>query len=255
MQKITSVKNPLICETQLLHQKKHRDKSGLFLAEGQKVLQEAIESGLCIKHIFSSDEKILSKFSDEKNSVLVSESVMKKLSTTDSIPEIAAIIEKPFYDFKKLKNGPIILLEGIQDPGNLGTIIRSACAFGVGAILLSGDTVDLYNPKVVRSTVGNLWKVPVLKMSSNELKKQFNNALFVATTLDKNLKPKAFYEIETSKNPVVMFGSEASGLSDEMLKIADEFVKIPMEENVESLNLSVSAGIIMQYLHMKKALA
>lgn len=255
MQKITSPSNALILETKLLHQKKHRDKSGIFLAEGQKVLEEAIESGLEIKHIFVSDEKVTSKFNVYNDiTVIVNEQIMKKLSTTDTPPEIVAAIKKPSYDQKKLKNSPIILLEKIQDPGNLGTIIRAASAFDISAIILIGDTVDLYNPKVVRSTVGNLWKVPVIKMDEKDLKEQFKDYRFFATTLDKSKSPKPFYEIAMPANSIIMFGSEANGLSTEMLEAADEFVHIPMSQGVESLNLSVSAGIIMQYFYMKKAL-
>ena len=201
MQKITSINNKLISDTKLLHQKKYRDRSGLFLAEGEKVLQEAISARLRIKAIFSNNETIC-----------------------------------------------------IQDPGNLGTIIRAASAFDVKAILLSGETVDVYNPKVVRSTVGNLWKLPVLKISKGNIKQQFPKHKLIATTLDKTRKPKAFYEIKEAENLLIMFGSEASGLSEEVINQADMFVDIPMKKNVESLNLSVSAGIIMQYFYMKKAL-
>ena len=253
MQKITSINNKLISDTKLLHQKKYRDRSGLFLAEGEKVLQEAISARLIIKEIFSNNETICQKYPKE-NTFLVTEQIMKKLSTTDTPPEVIAAIEKPSFDTKNIDTGIIVLLDGIQDPGNLGTIIRAASAFDVKAILLSGETVDVYNPKVVRSTVGNLWKLPVLKISKGNIKQQFPKHKLIATTLDKTRKPKAFYEIKEAENLLIMFGSEASGLSEEVINQADMFVDIPMKKNVESLNLSVSAGIIMQYFYMKRDL-
>ena len=179
---------------------------------------------------------------------------MKRLSTTDTPPEIISIIEKPTFTSKNINSGILILLDGIQDPGNFGTIIRASSAFNIKAILLSGNTVDIYNPKVIRSTVGNLWKIPIIKIDKDNIKRQFPKHKLIATTLDKTKKPTPFYQIKETNNIMIMFGSESSGLSEEVINQADIFVDIPMEKNIESLNLSISAGIIMQYFYMKRAL-
>ena len=139
----------------------------------------------------------------------------------------------------------IILLEGIKDAGNLGTIIRTAAAFGIDGIILYGDTVDLFNPKTVRSAVGNLWKLPIISVKDfSELKSAVKDFDKIAT-LPEGKNVINLREYKPSGKTVVMFGSEADGLSDELKNFADKNVRIEMSKNVESLNLSVSAAIVM----------
>ena len=135
----------------------------------------------------------------------------------------------------------VILLEGIKDAGNLGTILRSACAFNIDAVVLYGDTVDLYNPKCVRSTVGNLWKIPVFEMNDLSV---FENYERVAT-LPKSNNTIWLKDYIPQEKVLIMFGSEASGLSEELKNFATNNVTIEMSDKVESLNLSISAGIFM----------
>ena len=153
------------------------------------------------------------------------------------------------------KNGPykkhcrmkkVILLEGIKDAGNLGTILRSATAFGVDGVVLFGDCVDIYNPKTVRSSVGNLWKIPVAHVENfDDIKEIFKNFSKIVTLPKSNNYLKNF----KPKYPcLVMFGSEADGLSDDLIKLSDESLKIEMKENVESLNLASSVSVIMYEL-------
>ena len=164
--KITSVNNELIKETSKLLQRKYRDESGLFLIEGEKCIEEAIMFGVELEHIF-----VLygyNKFNGYKV-IETNEAVLSKISDTKSAPKCVAVGKQFKHqwnkDFKR-----VILLENIKDAGNLGTIIRTSCAFNVDAIILYGETVDLYNPKCVRSAVGNLWKVPVFSVCDfNEL--------------------------------------------------------------------------------------
>ena len=152
-----------------------------------------------------------------------------------------------FYSYRFTVNFKrnIILLEGIKDAGNLGTILRTAAAFNIDGIVLYGDTVDLYNPKCVRSAVGNLWKIPVVKIDSfNKLNKMFGLYERIATLpLAENTIKLSDYKFE--KPSVVMFGSEADGLSDELKAFATTNLTIEMSSTVESLNLSVSAAIVM----------
>ena len=151
------------------------------------------------------------------------------------------------YNFKILKDmQKVILLENIKDAGNLGTIIRSAAAFGADGIILYGDCVDLYSPKCVRSTVGNLWKLPIIKIKNlEELKKYFDKFTRIATlprtdNLLKNYKLKM--------PALIMFGSEADGLSQELIDYSTDKLKIEMKDNVESLNLATSVSVIVYEL-------
>ena len=230
-----------------LHQKKYRDKSGLFIAEGGKACEEILNSDIDIKEIITSEDfngiKIQSPF------ITVKESVMKKIATTDSPCKILVLAEKKVINISKFKNlKKIALFDSISDPGNLGTILRSAAAFGVEGIILYGNCVDLYSPKVIRSCAGNFLKTPVISIDSvDELNSICNEHIKIGTVLSKtnNISIK---EITDFEKYILMFGSEASGLQDELIKIADKNLIINIKKNVESLNLSVSSSIIFYEL-------
>lgn len=243
---ITSVNNDLIKNTAKLLKNKHREETGLFLIEGEKAVSEAILAGLKIEQIFVIQGY---KHSFSGDIIETTEAVMSKISDAKTAPPTIAVAHQPKFtknDFENYKK--IILLEGIKDAGNLGTIIRTACAFGINGIILFGDTVDLYNPKTVRSAVGNLWKIPIIKAKDFEdlehlLAKHERIATLPSSTNTTNLK-----EYKPAEKVVVMFGSEADGLSDKLKEFATKNVTIEMNSNVESLNLSISAGIIMYLL-------
>ena len=241
--KITSVNNDLVKETAKLLKNKYRDESGLFLIEGEKGVNEALLAGLEINHIFVLENEPL--FSGEKV-IETTEAVLSKISDAKSAPKVVAVAKQPKPDFNKLASlNKIILLEGIKDAGNLGTILRTATAFGVDGIVLYGDTVDLYNPKCVRSTVGNLWKIPVFKIKEfSLLESNFKDYERIAT-LPKGTDIINLKDFNTQQKTLIMFGSEADGLSEELKNFATKNITIEMKENVESLNLSISVGVIL----------
>ncbi|MDD3012322.1 MAG: RNA methyltransferase [Candidatus Gastranaerophilales bacterium] len=251
MKEITSIQNPLIKEVHSLQQKKNRNERGLFLIEGYKGVCEAIKSGLNIENIFvgESFDKDISDFDYEKI-FRVSEQVMKKISTTDSPPEIIAVAKQIKFSLNDIfisENPIIVLLENIKDPGNFGTIIRTAAASEISGIILTDNSVDIYNPKTVRSSAANLWKIPIVTMSDKaNIKKCLNNLKkcdFIATVVDKD--SKLYYSIDFKKPTVIMFGSEAEGLSETLTEQADILATIPMSEKVESINLSISVGVML----------
>ena len=240
MIEITSTTNSLVKETVKLHQKKYRDK--YILLEGKKSVDEAIKSNLKIKHIFTTES---CKYKDF-DTYFVNDAVIKKLSTTETPSSVVAVVEKPNYkieDFKKYKK--IVLLDNIKDAGNLGTIIRAACAFSIDGILLFGDTVDEFSPKTIRSTAGNMFKIPVLKTRTDELKNFKSTHKFVATVCHSENYIDKFKKDE---NMIIMFGSEANGLCEELLNLKDEEITIKINGDVESLNLALSAGIVLYEL-------
>ncbi len=253
MQEITSVQNPIIKEVYSLHQKKRRNELGLFLIEGYKGVSEALSSKLQLKDIFISSDfnKPLTGFPEDKI-YRVNEQILKKISTTESPPEIIATayqLKFSIEDLFKTDNPLILLLENIKDPGNLGTIIRTAKASDASGIILTDETVDIYNPKTVRSSAANLWKIPIIYMSTkSQIKDKLNklkSSNFVATVVAENKKPISYYEVDYKKPTILMFGSEAEGLSEELVNQADELITIPMNKQVESLNLSVSVGVVL----------
>ncbi len=249
--KITSVNNDLVKDAAKLQQRKYRDESGLFLLEGEKCISEAIEYGIEIEKLFVIER--YDKFTDLER-IETTEAVLSKISSTVSAPKCIAIGKQIKREWKKSFK-KAVLLENIKDAGNLGTILRTACAFGVDAVILYGDTVDLYNPKCVRASVGNLWKVPVFEIKDiSELKKLCSEFTSIGT-LPKSNNSVWLKDFSSEDKLLVMFGTESTGLSEELKAYAKErgkFLTIEMSDKVESLNLSISAGVIMYELWIKK---
>ena len=241
---ITSVNNDLVRETVKLQQRKYRDKENKFLLEGYKSISEAFQAGIDILQVFVHSEKVQSYEFLREKIIGTNENVLKKISTTDTPPDAVAVAKQRHYALENIQTArKVVLLENVRDLGNLGTILRTSVAFGVEAVILYGDCADIYNPKCVRSSVGNLWKIPVISVKEiKTLQSAFKNYQKIATLphTDKYLKD---FTVELPS--LVMFGSEADGLSQELIDLADEKVKIEMSENVESLNLSVSCAVVL----------
>lgn len=234
---ITSINNEYIKEISKLNEKKYRDKSNKYLIEGLHLVTEALKYDIIDTIIIRED------FSYETNikHIIVSNEVMKKLSDNPSIPKIMAVVNKKE---STIKGNKILLLDRLQDPGNLGTIIRSAVAFNFDTIILSNDTVDLYNSKVLRSTQGMLFNINILRQDLtsviNELKN--NNYTIYGTKVDNGNDVK---EINKINKFALIIGNEGTGISDNILKQCDKYLYIKMNNNCESLNAGVAASILM----------
>lgn len=261
MIQITSFKNPLIKEVKSLCKKKDRESSGLFIVEGIKMVEEMVDNFYSIKNLFYTDSLLknqegyllFSKIKDMKVLVYVSEDVFKEISDTENPQGVLATVNFSKNNIDKLEfNGNIFLLylDKIQDPGNMGTIIRTADAFKVNGILLREGCVDPYNPKVVRSTMGSIFRVPLyfLEDGLEEINILRSKGIRVyASSLESN---KDIDEIDFV-NSLVIIGNESNGVSDEISMLAHEYIKIPMSGGAESLNAGVAASIIM-YEAMKQ---
>lgn len=244
---ITSVNNNLVKETAKLLQKKYRDKENLFLLEGYKAIEEAFLYGINLKDIFVLKEKADKYKFLNRELIITTEPVLKKISAADTAPEAVAVGVQKHFSINDIKNSKkIVLLENIKDLGNLGTILRTSAAFKFDAVILFGDCADLYNPKCVRSSVGNLWKIPVVNVKNIEDMNVFANYQRIATL------PKSanlLKEFKAKDRCIVMFGSEADGLSKTLIDFSTDSVKIEMAENVESLNLSISCGVVLYQIY------
>lgn len=234
---ITSINNEYIKEISKLNEKKYRDKSNKYLIEGLHLVTEALKYDIIDTIIIRED---FSYETDIKH-IIVSNEVMKKLSDNPSIPKIMAIVNKKE---STISGNKILLLDRLQDPGNLGTIIRSAVAFNFDTIILSNDTVDLYNSKVLRSTQGMLFNINILRQDLtsviNELKN--NNYTIYGTKVDNGNDVK---EINNTNKFALIIGNEGTGISDNILKQCDKYLYIKMNNNCESLNAGVAASILM----------
>lgn len=240
---ITSTTNNLVKEVAKLAQKKYRNETKLFLIEGQKAVEEAFALNIDFENIFVLKEKA-QKYSQFKNALLTNEAVLKKISTTETAPEIVAVAKQIEFTSKDIATkNKLVLLENIKDSGNLGTIFRTCTALGVDGIILVGDTVDVYNPKTVRSAVGNLFKTPFVTIKNiREIKQIFPQHELLATVVPQD-NTHNIIGLKLAAQSIIMFGSEATGLSADAVEIADKKITIPISKDVESLNLSTAVTI------------
>ena len=239
---ITSVNNDKVKELVKLKDKKYRDNSNSFFVEGQDLCDEAYNSGLLREvYILDGSDNIY----DGIPYSYVSTDVMKKISDMPSITNYFGVCTK------KVENKPgnkIIILDNIQDPGNLGTIIRSATAFNFDTIILSSDTVDLYNPKVVRSTKGMLFNINIIVRDLDTYLKELDEYTIYGTDVTNGI------DISSEKIPeklAIVIGNEGKGISDNVRKYCNKFLYINMSNKCESLNAGVSASILMYEVYKK----
>ena len=246
MIEITSLTNVTVKETVKLQQKKHREETGLFLIEGAKPVEEAINNGVEFVRIFLNSSFVLDDVPLGVELIKTNDPVLKKISTTETAPPVVAVAKQKQLSGEWLKTAKkVVLFEGIKDAGNLGTVLRTASAFGIDGVILFGETVDLYNPKCVRSSVGNLWKNNVFKITKfSDLQKCLEGFVKIGT-LPKCENSVYLNDFTFPEKSCLFFGSEADGLSDELKNFVDTNVTIEMSNSVESLNLGVSASIIM----------
>jgi TrmH family RNA methyltransferase len=232
---------------------KERKNAGEFVAEGLQCAREALvaKSGPKIETLYLTDNgrakaKEIADLS-EFNTVDVSDEVMKQMSETITPQGIIAICTIPDARIDSISlNGSrrFIYLSEVQDPGNAGTILRSADAFGMDAVVTSPGSVDMYSPKVVRSTAGSLWHIPVFQsIAIEDLINQGIRGFSLGSTGSKNLK-----DYTTLGDTVAIFGNESRGLATSNIVSGIESVNIPMPGNAESLNLSAAASIVMYHL-------
>lgn len=236
--KIESLKNERVKKWCHLKDKKERDKTGTFLVEGSHLVTEAKKRGLVVE-IITLENRQESRIP----TYIVTKEIMKKITDQVSPPTIAAVCKK--MD-STLELGPTLCLDEIQDPGNLGTIIRSAVAFGFKNIILSEHTVDVYNPKVIRSTEGMLFHVAIMRRDLKEFLTEIHSEyLIFGTDVRGGIKPE---ESHVPPQYALIIGSEGQGMRPEIRAFCDKFLYIPMSPLCESLNAGVSASILMYEL-------
>ncbi len=264
---ISARTNPLLVRLCKLEEKKHREKERLFRLDGIKLLLESLDFGAEIEYILVRDDAyekiwdVLSRHTLERDIysdgtlVRLSESAFEKLSNEKS-PEgvitIAKYIDKIHKTCKIEKDsvlsteGKTLMLESVRDPGNLGTMLRSAAAFGFSSVVVTADCADIYNPKTVRAAMGAIFKLCIIRVDDavsaiSAIKKGERRIL--AAALDESAVRLG--ELELKENDVFLIGNEGHGLSDEAIAASDKIVFIPMAEGTESLNAAIAASVCM----------
>lgn len=244
---IESKNNSLYKNIKKLKEKKTRMQEGKYLIEGLRFVDEAFKSNVSIETVLYTQE-FLEKHGDFlvdkeiEDKIVLSSSLLKELSFTGTPQGIMAIVK---MENKSLKNGDtVVLVDKVQDPGNMGTIIRTAHAIGAAGIITTKGTVDIYNDKTLRSTMGSIFYLPVIEDDNLELISKLKNEgyrLMVSSLQGK----KDFFEENLNGNIIVAVGNEGNGVSEEIYNLSDVKVKIPMPGNAESLNVAVATSIML----------
>ncbi len=249
---LTSTQNPLIKQVRKLHRSKERTKQNLLLLEGTNLVEAACQVDYRLDTVFYTDrwqenhQSLCRKIAEQGiKTQPVSLEVLNAIATTVNPDGVVAIARRLAYEpaISKTKLG--IALERLQDPGNLGTIIRTAAATSVDSIWLSDDSVDIYNPKVLRASVGEWFRVPIATAQNlAEVVSQHQQAgvQIVATTSQAN---KNYWQVDFTRPTLLLLGNEGAGLSEDLMAIADEQIKIPLANGVESLNVAVATALLL----------
>ena len=260
MQTITSKDNELIKHIRKLKDKKYRDESNEYVVEGVKLVEEAVKENAKIKQIIVCEDTTrtyeipthimleIAKY----ECISVSDKIFNIITQVTNPQGIMAIIEKNAQDAQiDYSQDIIVVLDDVQDPGNLGTILRTVDSIGLNQIIVSKGTADAFNSKVVRSTMGAIFRIKIIEVENlaqaiKEMRKH-HFKLMVTSLQTKN----SIYDIDFYKKSIVI-GNEANGVSKEIQDMADEKAKIPMLGRTESLNASVAAGVVMyEYVRQK----
>ena len=260
MQVISSKDNELIKHVKKLKDKKHRDESNEYIIEGIKLIEEAVKENAKIKKIIICEDTTrtyeipthimyeIAKY----ECVYVTDKIFASITQVTNPQGIMAIIEKNEIDVQiDYTQDIIVALDDVQDPGNLGTILRTVDSIGLNQIIVSKGTADAYNSKVVRSTMGAIFRVKIIEVENlvqaiKEMRRHHFKLMVTSLQTENSI-----YDIQFNKK-IIVIGNESNGVSKEIQEMADEKAKIPMLGKTESLNASVAAGVVMyEYVRQK----
>ncbi len=244
---ITSLKNDIVVQTKKLKNKKYREQTKTFLAEGLKNVKDSLEKRVA-KMIFVTDEKMLDSLEVKEACpcYVVNEQIMKEISDTVTPQGVAAVFEMKEFSYECISE-KILVLNGVSDPGNVGTILRTACALGFNTVIADNKTADIYSPKIIRSSMSAVFALNILRCNDrmeSELENLKNRGykLYVSCLSEKS---KNINDIAFSQKCMIVVGNEANGADESVVKLADTLYIIPMEKTIESLNVAIAAGISM----------
>lgn len=253
---VTSLTNPTVKAVRALHLRKERDETGLFVAEGLKAVIEGIATGHAPKILMHGAEgadhpllkqAIAATLAAQGEAIEVTEAILAKVSRRDNPQAVVGVFEQVFQPLSALEPQAArcwVALHRVRDPGNLGTIVRTADAAGCGGVILVGECCDPYSVEAVRATMGSIFAVPLIKASEPEFAAWRNNwpGSVVGTLLSAEVD---YRQADYARPALILMGNEQQGLTPEMAELCDVNVKIPMRGRADSLNLSVATGIMI----------
>lgn len=253
MQQITSVNNKLIKDLSKLNKKKYREETGLYIIEGFHLVEEALKSGRKFQYLLGTDEALAEAETsynvdlDQKNVIMINKAISRHLSSTKNPQNIYMILKIAQPREFNFNYGKWVLLDNLADPGNVGTIIRTADAAGFDGVILSPESVDLYNPKTQRAMQGSQFHIDLIVHDLVDAINQFEsvNIPVYASMLDKNAKKLNEFDLVPQLGLVI--GNEAHGVSEFIANLSNEKLYIPIIGQAESLNAAVAAGIMIYH--------
>ncbi|MFE8703768.1 TrmH family RNA methyltransferase [Cytobacillus sp. FJAT-54145] len=248
MKHIHSAKNPQVKHWKKLLTKKERDKSGTFIVEGYHLVEEALKANKILELIVGDQVELPQKWNyGEVPVTTVTSEIIKELSDTEAPQGVFAICEQEKVLASNQVGKTYLLIDSVQDPGNLGTMIRTADAAGIDAVIVGNGSVDTYNQKVLRSAQGSHFHLPVLKGNLREWVEKFRSEdiPLYGTALENG---HIYTEIEPTDRFALIVGNEGSGVSKELLEETNKNLYIPIFGKSESLNVAVATGILLYYL-------
>ena len=242
---ITSKANSVVKNAKKLHQKKYRKSA--YLIEGWHLFEEAVQAGVTIEKIFAL-ETYREQLAAFPQTVWVSEDILLDLADSQTPQGIVAVVQKEEVEQTDFSQGKFLFLEDVQDPGNVGTIIRTADAAGFTGVIVSDKSADIYSLKTLRSMQGSHFHLPIYRMTSQALLEEAKEVAIpvLATTLSKDSVD--YRELPSIENFVLVMGNEGQGISPLMAESADQLLHISMKGQAESLNVAVAAGILIFHL-------
>lgn len=238
---IESINNEKIKKYTKLLQKKYRDETGLYIVSTDHLVKEALKKDIVLEiFLLNSAENIYGKVT------YVTEPVMRKLTNLKTLPNVVAIVKK---EEKETIQGNVIMLDGLQDPGNVGTIIRSAVAFNFDTVIVGKNTVDIYNEKVLRASEGMIFNINIIKKDLTDaiMELKLQGYKVIGTKVDNG---KLITDIKSEKYAFIV-GNEGNGINGDLLNLCDDYIYIPMNPKCESLNVGIASSIIMYELNKK----
>lgn len=254
MKIITSSDNDIYKSFAKLYKRKYRDREGMYIIEGINLIKEALKNGAKLKSVFlrkdfddAAAEELIAKLEEKVPVYMLSKELFDRTVDTETPQGIAAVSFRPVYTEESFFEGTdnVIVLDSLQDPGNIGTVIRSADAAGFsGAVVLKG-TADLFSPKTVRAAAGSLYRVKLLYLNDPEDAVNILHKYGFKVAATSPYAKKLVYDTDISEKTAIVIGNEANGVRENLKELADENIKLPMAGNIESLNAAVAAAVVM----------
>lgn len=253
MKEITSTQNPELKALIKLHERRHRRKEGKFLIEGAREASRALLAGIEVERLylcedfFSPEAQDLYQDFDAVEQVRLSKAAFEKISLRESPDGMIALAEVPEFKLQELsvyENALVLVLQGLEKPGNLGALLRTADGVGVDAVFITGEGTDLYNPNVIRASQGSVFTQHVYAVQDEELLEFLNTREFMILAATPHTQ-KTYWEANLSGRTAICLGTEHDGLSDFWMEQATEQVVIPMQGTADSLNVGIAGALLL----------